>query len=91
MSQDKIRAVAPQISLVAILCRRQQSRAAVIAAGEQGPVAIFAVFVWIAQEEFAQGGQVAVLGLIAGQFFRLIPVHLRLANAIFETKRFRVA
>jgi len=53
LAQDKITAIAPQISLVGNLSRRQQASSAIVAAGEQGPVAIFAIFVWIAQEEFA--------------------------------------
>jgi hypothetical protein len=87
LAHHKVCAVAGKIFLVALVLGGQQFCRRVCWI-DQRAVCVLPIFVWIAEQEFAQGNQVAVFKLITGGFSFALPIDFRLAYSVHETERF---
>ena len=86
LAQDEIGPVAPDILLVGRVFRRWQSFARRIGI-DQRPIGVLAVLVSIAEQELAKRHPVAVGDVRSQGLVALLPIDLRLADAVAEPER----
>jgi len=79
--------VSAKVALPRIVRGGKERAGAFIIGIEQGPFGVFAILVWVAQHELTERDQVSVVELIPRSVATAVPVQLRLADAVDESKR----